>query len=30
MVGKIAKDLPEQDYNYTWPRDKDFKFVKKV
>jgi len=29
MVSKKTEKLPEKDYNYTWPRDKEFKFVKK-
>ena len=30
MVSKTpTPKLPDADYNYTWPKEKDFKFVKK-
>jgi len=29
MVSKTAPKLPDKDYNYKWPREKEFKFVKK-
>ena len=29
MVSKTTEKLPEKEYNKTWARDKDFKFVKK-
>jgi len=29
MVSKTVPKLPDKDYDYKWPREKEFKFVKK-